>query len=50
VFTGSLAGSDTRWQFRLDRPTGRHLLAVAASTADGVVPAIHVQRLTEYLL
>jgi 4'-phosphopantetheinyl transferase len=50
VFTGSLAGSDTRWQFRLDRPTGRHLLAVAASNANGVEPAIHVQRLTEYLL
>jgi 4'-phosphopantetheinyl transferase len=50
VFSGSLSGSDTRWQFRLYRPTGRHLLAVAASTANGVEPAIHLQRLTEYLL
>jgi len=50
AFTSSLANSDTRWQFRLERPTDRHLMAVAVSTADGVEPAIHVQRLTEYLL
>lgn len=35
-FLGSLAGTDQRWAFRLDRPTGRHLLAVAASDVPGV--------------
>jgi 4'-phosphopantetheinyl transferase len=34
-FSGALAGSDTRWRFQLARPTSRHLLAVAASNADG---------------
>lgn len=41
-FLDSLAGNDDRWAFDLSRPTSRHLLAVAASTADGVRPQIHV--------
>jgi 4'-phosphopantetheinyl transferase len=39
-FDGSLAGSDTRWALRFSRPTPRHLMAVAASEADGVEPQI----------
>lgn len=39
-FGGSLAGCDTRWALRVSRPTPRHLMAVAASTADGIVPRI----------
>ena len=35
-FLDSLAGTDTRWQFDLMQPTDQHLLAVAASTTDGV--------------
>jgi 4'-phosphopantetheinyl transferase len=37
-FVGSLVGTDARWAFRLLRPTPRHLLAIAASTADDVDP------------
>ena len=39
-FHGSLAGGDTRWALRLYLPTPQHLIAVAASTADGTVPVI----------
>ena len=42
-FLDSLAGSDDRWAFDIIRPTPRHLLAVAASTADGVRPVVHVE-------
>lgn len=35
AFSGALAGSDPRWHLELAHPTPRHLLAVAASTADG---------------
>jgi 4'-phosphopantetheinyl transferase len=48
-FTGSLAGSDTRWTFRLDQPTDRHLLAVAAATGDDTETRIHVERLLDFL-
>jgi 4'-phosphopantetheinyl transferase len=41
-FLGSLADSDTRWAFQLQQPTARHLLAVAASTADGTQPHVRV--------
>ena len=44
-FIGSLSGSDDRWVFHLTQPTERHLVAVAASTADGVTPAFTVERL-----
>lgn len=40
AFLDSLAGTDTRWLFELLRPTGRHLLAIAASTADGIKPDV----------
>jgi len=40
AFAGSLAGTDTRWHFELAHPTARHLMAVAASTADGRPPAL----------
>lgn len=40
AFLDSLAGTDTRWRFELLRPTDRHLLAVAASTTDGVQPVV----------
>jgi 4'-phosphopantetheinyl transferase len=43
ALSGSLAGSDTRWAFHLAQPTDRHLLAVAASTSDGVHPAVGVE-------
>jgi 4'-phosphopantetheinyl transferase len=36
-FLGGLAGTDTRWVFRLAAPTPRHLLAVAAPVASGPV-------------
>jgi hypothetical protein len=29
-FLGSLAGTSTDWTFHLERPTARHLVAVAA--------------------
>ncbi len=40
AFLDSLAGTDTRWQFDLMHPTDQHLLAVAASTTDGVQPQV----------
>lgn len=43
-FDGSLEGTDTRWCLRLVQPTDDHLLAVAASTTDGVRPDIVVAR------
>ena len=39
-FLGRLAGTDDRWSFTLARPTPRHLVAVAVSTADGVAPTV----------
>lgn len=42
-FRGSLAAADKRWAFQLERPTPRHLLAMAASTADGVEPAFALE-------
>lgn len=38
----SLAGGDTRWAFSLHRPTERHILALAASSADGVRPTFEL--------
>ncbi len=49
-FLGSLAGTDDRWAFALARPTARHLVAVAASTADGRRPAITLHDAREHLL
>jgi 4'-phosphopantetheinyl transferase len=49
AFRGSLAGTDPRWTFRLDRVTDRHLVAVAVSTRDGPVAAVRIERLTGYL-
>ena len=40
AFLDSLAGTDTRWQFALIQPSDQHLLAVAASTTDGVQPQV----------
>jgi len=40
AFLDTLSGTDTRWRFELLRPTDRHLLAVAASTPDGVTPVM----------
>ena len=48
-FEGSLRGSDDRWAFLLTRPTERHLVAVAVSTADGTSPPRSIERLTELL-
>jgi hypothetical protein len=42
-FLDALADFDTRWLFHLTRPTDRHLMAVAVSTADAVQPAISIQ-------
>jgi 4'-phosphopantetheinyl transferase len=39
-FDGSLADCDTRWALSFFRPTPRHLIAVAASAADGIEPRI----------
>lgn len=36
-FLASLAGTDTQWGFHLASPTARHVMAVAAATADGPV-------------
>jgi 4'-phosphopantetheinyl transferase len=44
-FLDSLAGADTRWLFRLMQPTERHLVAVAAATADGVHPHVQIEPL-----
>jgi 4'-phosphopantetheinyl transferase len=50
AFSGSLGDSDARWTFRLDQPTDRHLIAVAAWAGDGPAPPrIHIERLTDYL-
>ena len=49
AFGGALAGSDRRWTFELARPTVRHLVAVAVSTADGARPRLEVGRLAGYL-
>jgi 4'-phosphopantetheinyl transferase len=45
-FDGSLADSDTRWTLRLTRPTPRHLIAVAASEADGIHPEIRISEVS----
>jgi 4'-phosphopantetheinyl transferase len=42
-FLDSLAGTDTRWMFRVEQPTSRHLLAIAASTAGSVRPTITIE-------
>lgn len=46
TFLGSLAAASTDWTFQLSQPTDRHLVAIAASTIDGVVPAISIQPYT----
>ena len=43
AFVRSLEGADTRWAFNLLRPTDRHLIAVAAATADGIRPTVTVR-------
>ena len=43
-FLGRLADSDPNWLFHLMQPTDRHVLAVAAPTADGLRPAIEFAR------
>lgn len=48
-FEGSLAGSDDRWTFLLARPTDRHLVAVAVSTAIDARPPQSIERLTGLL-
>jgi len=45
TFCGSLAGTDARWAFHFGHPTDRHVLAVAASAADGIVPRFVTERL-----
>ena len=45
TFLGRLAGTDPRWRFALARPTGRHVVAVAAEAADGVRPDIRLAAL-----
>jgi 4'-phosphopantetheinyl transferase len=47
AFEGSLRGSDDRWAFLLTRPTERHLVAVAVSTANGTPPPPSIERLTD---
>jgi len=42
-FLGSLSGTDDRWSFTMARPTAEHLIAVAASTADGCVPDVAIR-------
>jgi 4'-phosphopantetheinyl transferase len=44
-FEGSLRGNDDRWSFLLTRPTERHLVAVAVSTANGAAPPHALERL-----
>lgn len=44
-FLDSLAGTDNRWFFHLSQPTERHLVAVAASMADAVMPRVSVDPL-----
>ena len=43
-FLGSLAGTSTDWTFQLERPTGRHLVAIAASSTEGASPSIAIER------
>lgn len=43
-FDGSLEGTDTRWCLRFLQPTPDHLLAIAASTADGVTPSVVIDK------
>jgi 4'-phosphopantetheinyl transferase len=43
AFLGSLAGTDARWGFFMAQPTDRHVVALAAATEDGVVPACSVR-------
>jgi 4'-phosphopantetheinyl transferase len=50
TFLDLLSGTDTRWLFHLTQPTAQHLMAVAASTADGVKPRLHVERLRTEVL
>ena len=50
AFLDSLAGTDTRWLFQIVQPTRQHLLAVAASTADGVRPRIQIAPLPAAVL
>jgi 4'-phosphopantetheinyl transferase len=42
-FFRSMTGSQTQWRFRLAQPTAQHLVAVAASAADGVSPEIDLR-------
>jgi 4'-phosphopantetheinyl transferase len=44
-FHRTLSGTDTGWAFRVARPSGRHIVAVAASTASGEAPAIAIEPL-----
>ncbi len=44
ALTRSLQGADDRWMFQLAQPTDRHLIAVAAATADAVQPVVSVQQ------
>ena len=43
TFLGSLAGTPTDWTFQLERPTGRHLVAIAVASAAGVSPSIAIE-------
>jgi 4'-phosphopantetheinyl transferase len=45
-FLGSLSGTDTRWAFHLRRVTPRHLVAVAAASAD-TSPAVGIEPFPE---
>jgi 4'-phosphopantetheinyl transferase len=45
ALTRSLKGADERWLFHLTQPTNRHLIAIAAATADDTQPTISVERL-----
>ena len=40
TFRNTLAGEDDRWAFTLWQPSATHLVAVAASTADGLRPTV----------
>jgi 4'-phosphopantetheinyl transferase len=44
-FLGQLTGTDSRWTFRLARATDRHIVAIAADTADGIQPDIRLEAL-----
>jgi 4'-phosphopantetheinyl transferase len=43
-FFRSMAGSQPKWRFQLAQPTNRHLIAIAASAADGLLPEIDLRR------